>query len=344
MSKKITRRTMLKSTAAVTAASTLGFPTVLRAQDVVFAKPIVAALNAPADNPTTLAISRIPEIMEENSGLKANVQIFPPNSLGNDINVLESVQNGFVDISSNTTAQFSVFDGSFNFVDLPYAIPDWDTALRLFKSDLWAEQAAKFEAAVPTLKVLPPVGAGGFRLLWNDERPLRVPGDVTGLKFRATRSPIDQALFQAWNGNPTPVPFFETQEAIKNGVVDGFHVQPIWTFVFNFQEVLRYATRTDAVFSVQFQVMNRNTWDAMPAEFQDAFWKAAVQSADEANALDRELEAEFTQKLIDAGMEIYTPTPEEKAEWQGAGEALWDDFAGDIDPEVIERLVALRSA
>ncbi len=344
MSKKISRRNLLKSTAAVTAASTLGFPSVLRAQDVVFAKPIVAALNAPADNPTNLSIARIPEIMKEDFGLDANLQIFPPNSLGNDINVLESVQNGFVDISSNTTAQFSVFDGSFNFVDLPYSIPDWDTALRLFKSDLWTEQAEKFEAAVPTLKVLPPVGAGGFRLLWNDERQLKVPGDVTGLKFRATRSPIDQALFQAWNGNPTPVSFFETQEAIKNGVVDGFHVQPIWTFVFNFQEVLRHATRTDAVFAVQFQVMNRNTWDAMPGEFQDAFWASAVKAADEANALDRELEADFTQKLIDAGMEIYTPTASEKAEWQAAGEGLWDQFTGDIDPGVIDKLLALRSA
>ncbi|MHC4986666.1 MAG: TRAP transporter substrate-binding protein [Planctomycetota bacterium] len=345
MSKKYSRREVLKSTAAVTAtAATLGLPSVLRAQDVVFAKPIVAALNAPTGNPTNLSIARIPEIMKEKFGLDANVQIFPPNALGNDINVLESVQNGFVDISSNTTAQFSVFDGSFNFADLPYAIPDWDTGLRLFKSDLWKEQSEKFEAAVPTLKVLPPVGAGGFRLLWNDERQLKTPADVTGLKFRATRSPIGQALFRAWNGNPTPIPFFETQEAIKNGVVDGFHVQPIWTYVFKFQEVLKHATRVDATFSIQFQVMNKNTWNAMPPKFQEAFWESAVLAADEANELDRKLEADFAQKLVDAGMVIYTPTPEEKAQWQSAGEALWDEIGKDIDKSVIEKLLALRHA
>ena len=343
MARKHTRRAVLKTTAAVAGASTIGFPAILRAQDVVFAKPIVAALNAPEGNPTNLSIARIPEIMMENSGLEANVQIFPPNSLGNDVNVLESVQNGFVDISSNATPQFSVFDDSFAFVDLPYAIPNWDAALKLFKSDLWREQAEKFEAAVPTLKVLPPVGAGGFRLLWNDDRPLRTPDDVDGLKFRSTRSPIGQALFKAWNGNPTPIAFFETQEAIKNGVVDGFHVQPIWTFVFNFQEVLKYATKVDATFAVQFQVMNRNTWDNMPPEFQSAFWDAAVQAADEANALDRELEADFTQKLVDAGMEIYTPAPDEKTQWQAAGEALWDEFGADIDPAVIDKLQALRA-
>ena len=342
MKKQPTRREFLK-TGAAAAAIGVAAPYVARAQDVVFKKPIVAALNAPEGNPTNLSIARISEIMKEKSGLEANIQIYPPNSLGNDVNVLESVQNGFVDISSNTTAQFSVFDGSFNFVDLPYAIPDWDTALRLFKSDLWREQAEKFEAAVPTLKVLPPVGAGGFRLLWNDDRPLKTPDDVTGLKFRATRSPIDQGLFRAWNGNPTPVSFFETQEAIKNGVVDGFHVQPIWTYVFNFQEVLKYATMVDAIFAVQFQVMNKNTWNAMPPEFQTAFWDAAVAAADEANELDRKLEADFTQKLIDAGMEIYTPNAEEKAQWVAAGEGLWDEFTKDMDPAVIEKLRALRS-
>lgn len=339
MTRNISRRSLLKTGAATMGA--MAVPGLASAQDVVFRKPIVAALNAPEGDPSNLSIARIPEIMAEN-GFEATVQIFPPNSLGNDVNVLESVQNGFVDISSNTTAQFSVFDNSFDFADLPYAIPDWETALRLFKSDLWAEQAAKFEAAVPTIKVLPPVGAGGFRLLWSDDRPMRTPADVTGLKFRSTRSPIDQALFTAWNGNPTPVSFFETQEAIKNGVVDGFHVQPIWTYKFNFQEVLKYATRVDAIFSIQFQVMNRRTWDAMPPEFQAAFWDAAVQAADEANELDRQLEAEYTQLLVDAGMEIYDPTPEEKAEWVAAGEGIWDEVATGIDPEVLEKLRALR--
>lgn len=341
MNSKIKRRDLLKTTAA--AATAISFPSVLRAQEVVFKKPVVAALNAPEGNPTNLSIARIPEIMKEKSNLDLSLQIFPPNSLGNDINVLESVQNGFVDISSNATAQFSSFNDSFSFADLPYAIPDWDTALKLFKSDLWKEQTAKFEAAVPSLKVLPPVGAGGFRLLWNNDRPLKTPDDVKGLKFRSTRSPIGQALFKAWNGNPTPVPFFETQEAIKNGVVDGFHVQPIWTYVFKFQEVLKYATKVDAVFAIQFQVMNANTWNAMPKEFQDAFWDAASQAADEANALDRKLEAEFTQKLIDAGMEIYTPNADEKAKWQAAGEGLWEELGANIDKSVIDKLLALRS-
>jgi len=41
-------------------------------------------------------------------------------------------------------------------------------------------------------------------------------------------------------------------------------------------------------------------------------------------------------------MEIYTPTPTEKEQWRSIGEELWQTAGGDIDPSVIERLVALR--
>ena len=47
-------------------------------------------------------------------------------------------------------------------------------------------------------------------------------------------------------------------------------------------------------------------------------------------------------KLRDAGMEIYTPSGQEKAEWRAVGEGLWEKFAGNVEPSVLERVVAMR--
>ena len=80
----------------------------------------------------------------------------------------------------------------------------------------------------------------------------------------------------------------------------------------------------------------------MPEAYQTAFWDAAVIAADEANALDRSLEADYTQKLLDAGMKIYTPNAAEKALWVAAGEGIWSEVGGDIDPAVLDKLRALR--
>ena len=84
--------------------------------------------------------------------------------------------------------------------------------------------------------------------------------------------------------------------------------------------------------------MNKNTWNAMPPEYQTAFMEAAQIAADDANADDKALKADYTQKLIDAGMEIYTPNASEKAEWVKAGKGIWSEVGASIDPSVLKRL------
>ena len=334
------RRRFLASSAG--AAALAGFPAIVRSAGTQrFEKPIVCGNNAKEGDPNYISMSRIPEILKEKHDIEMEFQIHPMSTIGTDVSQLEAVQTGFIDMTSNATAQFSVFSTEFEFVGLPYAITDWDMADRLYRSELWKEQAASFEQNVP-VKVLPPLGSGGFRLLWNNVRPLPSPDAVQGLKFRTVRSPLSIGLIKAWGGNPTPLPWTETYNGLKSGIVDGFHVQPIWTYKFNMHEVLKYATEVRALFSVQFQVMNANTFNSMPESMQGPFMEAARMAADEANALDRSLEDSFKAKLLEAGMEIHTPSAAEAAQWREAGESVWETAGKDIDRGVIDRMVALR--
>ena len=320
----------------------LGAPAIVKAQGRLrYLKPIVAGLNAKEGDPSYLSIARIPQILKDKYEVDLELRVHPSSALGTDLSQLEAVQTGFIDITSNVTGQFTQFDKSFAFVDLPYAITNWDMANRLFTSDLWREQARRFESATP-LVVLPPVGAGGFRLLWNSKRALPTPAAVNGLKFRTTASPAEIALVRAWNGSPTPLAWTETYNGLKNGLIDGMHVQPIWTYGFKMHEVLKHATEVGAIFAVQFQVMNKNSFNAMPAAIRERFMRAAADAAAEANALDRKLESEFTAKLRAEKMEIYKPSAAEMKEWQSRGEGTWQTEAKDVDRNVIQRMVALR--
>lgn len=341
--KMTTRRDVLRyAGAAAVVTPILGAPAIVRAAGTKrYLKPIVAGLNAKEGDPSYISISRIPEILKEKFDIELEIQIHPNSTLGTDISQLEAVQTGFIDITSNTTSQFTVFSDAYSVVDLPYAITDWDMANRLFKSDLWKQQAKVFEAATP-LVVLPPVGAGGFRMLWNNKRPLPSPAAVDGLKFRSTRSPLVIELIKNWGGNPTPLAWTETYNALKNSLVDGFHVQPIWTYLFKMYEVLKYATEVDASFSVQFQVMNKNTYMSMPEDIRNAFFEAAQMAADEGNEKDQSLENSYKDQLREAGMEIYTPSAAEKKEWMAGGEKVWESHGSSIDKAVIDQLLALR--
>ncbi len=339
----VSRRRVLKTGAVAATASILGFPAIVRpASAKKFLKPIVAGLNAKEGDPSYNSIALIPKFLREKFDVEMDFQIHHSSTLGTDISQLEAVQTGFLDITSNATPQFNRFSKDFEFVGLPYAITDWGMGERLFKSDLWRQQAARFEKNVP-IKVLPPVGAGGFRLLWNSKRALTSPGDVNGLKFRTTGSPLSIQLIKNWGGNPTPIPWTETYNALKTGVVDGFHVQPIWTYLFKMHEVLAHATEVKALFAVQLQVMNINTFNAIPEDMRGPFLEAAQMAADAGNDQDRTKEEGFKQKLREAGKEIYTPSGSELAEWRKGGEAVWESHGKDIDPSVIEDMIKLRS-
>jgi C4-dicarboxylate-binding protein DctP len=334
-----TRRAVLKA-AALGAVGAVAAPAIVRAQAKRrVLKPIVAGLNSKEGDPTFESIARISKILRDKHNVELEIQVHPSSMLGTDLQQLEAVQTGFIDITSNVTSQFASFSDAFVFLDLPYAVTNWDMYGRLQKSELWKQQAAKFEAKVP-LKVLPPVGSGGYRILWNTKRALPAPSAVNGLKIRTTNSQLEIALMRGWGANPTPMAFTETYNALSSGVVEGIHVQPIWTYRFNMHEVVKFGTEVDALFAVQFQVMNINTWKSLPPDVQSAFWSAAEEAAAEANAMDHAAETEFKGKLKAAGMQIHTPSAAEKTQWQKAGEALWQ--TAKIDPEVVKAVTALR--
>ena len=339
----ISRRQVVKISAALTAGAVIGAPTIVRSQQAKrFPRPIVVGLNGKEGDPSHVSVSRIPEILREKYDVEMEFQIYTMSMAGSDVHQLDAVQTGLIDITSHATPQFSLFSNKFSFVNLPYSITDWDMALRLFKSDLWKKQAAGFESEVP-LKVLPPVGAGGFRLLWNNIRALPAPDAVDGLKFRTLRSPLSIALIRNWGGIPTPLPWTKTFQALKTGVVDGFHAQPIWTFQFDMHEVLKYATEVNAIFSVQIQVMNINTFNAMPESMREVFMLAAQEAADEATEQDHRLENFYRSALTKTGMEIYRPTAAEAKQWAVLGEAVWETEGKTVDRGVLNELMALRA-
>ncbi|MEK9945550.1 MAG: TRAP transporter substrate-binding protein [Alphaproteobacteria bacterium] len=341
--KRFTRRDALKTGAAAATAGAVitGFPALTRsAQQKKFLKPIVAGLNGKEGDPTYTSVSDVPRILREKYDIEVDFQIHPSSTLGTDLSQLDAVQTGFIDITSNVTTQFMRYDPAFAFLDLPYIVTGWDQYLRIAKSDVWKQQAAQFEKGVG-VKVLPPVGAGGYRMFWNNKRPLKTPADAAGLKMRSVTSPIVIELLRAWGTNPTPVPWVETYTALQQGVADGFHVQPIWTFKFNMYEVLKYATEVKAIFGIQFQVMNINTWNAIPESIQGPMMLAFQEAAEAANIRDREAEDFFKDELRGVGMEIYTPTASEFAQWQEKGRSVWGTAGKDIDRSVIDQTVAL---
>jgi TRAP-type C4-dicarboxylate transport system substrate-binding protein len=201
--------------------------------------------------------------------------------------------------------------------------------------------AADIERDVGT-KVLGYVQVGGYRMLENRRRALKSPDDVKGIKFRTTASPLDVALIQAWGGLPSQVAWAETFTAVQQGVVDGLNLQPVWTSLNGFGQVIKYATRNKAVMTLHCVQMSKQAWARLTPDQQQAVQKAVGEAITVANKADAEDESKYIDKLKASGVAIYDPTPAEMADWRKTAMVVWDKYAGTMDQAVLKRAESIQ--
>lgn len=98
-----------------------------------------------------------------------------------------------------------------------------------------------------------------------------------------------------------------------------------------------------AIFGIQFQVMNADAWNAIPEDIQGPMMMAFQEAADLGNTADRDSEDGFKDKLREKGMEIYTPSAKEYAEWRSRGEGIWNKVGvgSSIDKSLVDAVVAM---
>jgi len=235
---------------------------------------------------------------------------FPGGSLGSLIEVTEAVNRGDMEIG------FSYPYGSihplFDIFLMPYMIASYGEASQLayeggiierIFQDIWESLGAKLLFQT----------SGGFRGISNSVHPIRSPADLKDMKVRAMPTELAIATVNGLGALATPVNWEEVYSAAEKGVVDGIDVALIDFYDYRFYEVQTYYSVLYHQIDLNATTINLAVWNSLPADLQDAIWKAAKQaehfskdiSQMQAMALGKELEA--------LGVNFIDATPEMKA-------------------------------
>ena len=151
-------------------------------------------------------------------------------------------------------------------------------------------------------------------LLYTRDKAVRTPADVAGMKIRV---PSRNAGLQveAWGGSPVSMPVSEIYNALQTGVIDGAMIDGTATMAFKLGEVANFLTvGMDTTISPFFIIMNRDAFDALPADSQ----AAVLQVGQEISVLGNQVQLTEAAKGIAAfaaaeGKELVTLTAEEAA-------------------------------
>ena len=149
--------------------------------------------------------NKFKDLVAERLAGKVQVEVFPNSQLFGDNKVLEAMLLGDVQMGAPALSKFSRYTGQLQIFDLPF----------LFKDMAAVEKFQKSPKGMELLDSLQKRGLVGLGYLHNgmkqlsSSKPLQVPADADGLKFRIMSSDVLAAQFHALNATPLKKPFSE---------------------------------------------------------------------------------------------------------------------------------------
>lgn len=288
-----------------------------------------------AIHPVSQGIDKFAELVKEKSDGKILIDTYHDGLLGDDREVIESAQKGSVALASSSTPNMSSFTDYFMAWDLPYIFENKDEVYKAIDNEPGDIINKEMEKSGFKVIFYPDYG---FRQIVNNKREIKTPEDIAGMKIRTTNSQIEQADFEAFRANPTPVAWSEVFTALQQGTVDGEGNSYALLWDSKHQEVLKYATEVNYNYSSDIVVMNKELFDDMTEEQKNIIMEAGEEAMHWQRDVANEREDEAKQQFIDYGIEVYEPTEKEMLEWKQATEPVWDKFVVEnkVDPDYVD--------
>ena len=273
------------------------------------------------------------ELAEKALPGKVEVQVFPNSQLFGDGKELEALLLGDVQIIAPSLAKFGRYTPKLQVFDLPF----------LFDNIQAVDRFQDGPKGHELLDSMTKKGIKGLGYLHNGmkqlsaNKPLHVPEDAKGLKFRIQASDVLEAQFKAVGANPQKLAFAEVYQALQSGVVDGTENPWSNTYSQKFYEVQKDIMESDHGVLDYMVITNAGWWDKLPDDVRKALNTAMVESIKYGNKIAFDEAAGYRQKVIDAKKAAVLPmTKDELAKWRAAMQPVWKKFEGEIGKDVID--------
>ena len=258
----------------------------------------------------------IPKVEEYSNGTIKIVH-FPDNQLGDDAQSFAMAQTGECDIAVGSTSSIATTYNDLYIYDVPY--------LFLNKQEVY-DVGFGGEAGKTILDGFSSYGLkglafweNGFRNITTNDKDIAKVEDLKGLKIRTMANEIHLAAWQAMGANPTPMAFGELFTAMQQGTVDG-QENPLGIITGNkFEEIEKFCTLTEHVYTPYYVVMNLEKWNSLSAEQQDALTRAMEETTQRQYELSQKYEDEAVGVMEAAS--VRTLTDEEKMSFKNAADS-----------------------
>lgn len=331
---------MLKRLLTLTAVASLVLAAPIVAADAQAQVKLRMAVGA-NENPNdgmSMGLNAFKEYVEFKSRGEVEVELFW-NTLGGSLQVTEQVKNGLLDLALTDDSVLGSFYKPMLAFQIPYLFPSSAAAWAFTETDIVKQLTEDMRQAtgIRTLTF----SENGFRNITNNQREVRTPDDMAGLKMRTMQSPVYVELMQSLGASATPIAWPELVPALRTGVVDGQENASTTVLDGMLYEVQKFMSVNEHVFGFHLIIMNEDSFQALSDDHRRIVQEAARLHSAVANAHKVLGGITAIDTLRDKGMTIYVTSPSEKAAFRDQTQgAVLAYIAGEVGQDVVDRVLA----
>src|SRR5712671_4697793 len=277
--------------------------------------------------------------VQQKLGGKVVVQLYGSSQLGDDTEMMQKVKLGTLDFTLPSTVMSSLVP-AFGLFEMPYLVRDREHMKRIEKEIVWPALAPLSEKAGYQMVA---VWENGFRQITNNAHPIKTPDDLKGIKLRVPKGKWRIKMFQAYGASPSAMGLSEVFVALQTGVMDGEENPLTQIYTSKFQEVQKFLSMTDHVYTPAYLVVSPRKWSALAPDLRKAIEDAARETQPFVYENGAKMDKELLGKIKQAGLKV---NDADKAAFQKASKPVYDEFSQEVPngKEMIDKALALGSA
>jgi tripartite ATP-independent transporter DctP family solute receptor len=246
------------------------------------------------------------------SGGQLTVRVFPSEQLGKEVDLLQQLKSGALDISSPSMPTLNSMVPAFEMPSAPFLWKDWKEAEAVIRGSamepIWTELKDKHNI-VPLTKIW----YWGWRNFTFGTKEVRKPEDMAGLKVRVPESPIWVEMVRGFGAAPTPIPFGEVYTALQQKTVDG-QENPIPTiFSRKFYEVQGVLSMTRHMLQNNTILINKSSMEKLKPELQKLLIDEAAAASAKNSVMQQALEVSMLEDIRKSGKTRIIDNPDRDA-------------------------------
>ncbi|MFZ5966104.1 MAG: C4-dicarboxylate TRAP transporter substrate-binding protein [Bacillota bacterium] len=216
-------------------------------------------------DPMYLGAMELKKNVEERTGGKLKVEVYPSSQLGDTKDIMEQAKMGANVAAISDAALMSEIVPEIGVLAAPYVVDNYEEAEKLVTSDLFKGWYDKVSTS--GYKVLSFNWYQGARHFMTNTL-VEKPEDLKGLRIRTPGSPIFTDSVNAMGANATALAWGEVYPGLQQKVIDGFEAQYPAIVGARLFEISKFIAKTGHFQLLSPLVVGNEFFESLPEDMQ----------------------------------------------------------------------------